>query len=151
MVNDIVNYINIGLAVVGCISTIISLIVAYVKSVRNGNSMKFISLIEKIPLFVTTAENVFGSGNGAMKLEYVLTQLKMLAIQNGLIVDEEKLRNEVNNVVLATNYVNVGGSKTNTTKHDLQDESNIEQSNQNDNTICKDDSNSIVDNKIFGE
>lgn len=151
MSNDIVNYINVGLAVAGCVSTIISLIVAYVKARRNGNSMKFISLIEKIPLFVTTAENLFGKGNGTIKLEYVLTQLKMLAMQNGLIVDEEKLRNEVNNVVLATNYVNVDGSKTNTNNQEQQDESIIVQSKLNDNPYCKVDTNSVVDNKIFGE
>lgn len=150
MTNDIVNYINVGLAIAGCISTIISLIVAYVKARRNGNSMKFISLIEKIPLFVTTAENLFGKGNGTIKLEYVLTQLKMLAMQNGLIVDEDKLRDEVNNVVLATNYVNVSRNESNATNQ-LQDETIIEQPKQNDCTINKIDTNSDINNKIFGE
>lgn len=146
MATEIVNYINIALAVLGFIGMIASFIFAYVKAKKNGKSISMLSLIEKIPLFVTTAETIFGKGNGRAKLEYVLTQLKMLAMENGLTIDDAKLRADVNSVVLATNYVNVAGSKTNSTE---QEQSNKQFENAT--TISQDDKSIIVDNKMFGE
>lgn len=146
MSNDIVNYINIGLAILGFISMIISFVIAYIKAKKNGNSLSMIALIEKIPLFVTTAETIFGKGNGRAKLEYVLTQLKMLAMNNGIIVDEEKLRNDVNSVVLATNYVNVAGSKSISNNQEK-----VNTPTENAVTISQDDKSNDNDYKMFGE
>lgn len=146
MATEIVNYINIALAVLGFIGMIASFIFAYVKAKKNGKSISMLSLIEQIPLFVTTAETIFGKGNGKAKLEYVLTQLKMLAMKTGLTVDDAQLRADVNKVVLATNYVNVAGSKTNSTE---QEQSNKQFENAT--TISQDDKSIVVDNKMFGE
>ena len=110
-VDFIVKY---GVMILSIIATIASLIIAWVKVKRTGNTNGLLSIVERIPSLVTTAESLFGSGKGSAKLDYVLTQLRLYALQQDVKVDVEDLTAQINSVVDATKNVNVNVVKTET-------------------------------------
>ena len=103
-VDFIIKYVVMILSI---IATIASLVLAWVKVKRTGNTKGLLSIVERIPSLVTTAESLFGSGRGSAKLDYVLTQLRLYALQQNVKVDVEDLTAQINSVVDATKNVNV--------------------------------------------
>ena len=103
-VDFIIKYVVMILSI---IATIASLIIAWVKAKRTGNTKGLLAIVERIPSLVTTAESLFGSGKGSAKLDYVLTQLRLYALQQNVKVDVEDLTAQINSVVDATKNVNV--------------------------------------------
>ena len=103
-VDFIVKY---GIMILSIIATIASLIIAWVKAKHTGNTKGLLAIVERIPSLVTTAESLFGSGKGSAKLDYVLTQLRLYALQQNVKVDVEDLTAQINSVVDATKNVNV--------------------------------------------
>lgn len=101
-----------GLLILSIIATIASLIIAWVKAKHTGNAKSLMSIVERIPSLVTTAESLYGSGKGSAKLDYVLTQLRLYALQQGVKVDVEDLTAQINSVVEATKSVNVVKAET---------------------------------------
>ena len=59
-----------------------------------------------IPNLVVQAETLFGKGNGTAKLNYVLTELRVYALENHISVSNEELKVHIESVVSATNQVN---------------------------------------------
>lgn len=104
--------IKYGVMILSIIATIASLIIAWVKAKRTGNTKGLLSIVELIPSLVTIAENLYGSGRGSAKLDYVLTQLRLYALQQNVKVDVEDLTAQINNVVDATKNVNVVKTET---------------------------------------
>lgn len=96
-----------GLMILSIVATIASLILVWVKAKRTGNTKSLLSIVERIPSLVTTAESLFGSGKGSAKLDYVLTQLRLYALQQNVKVDVEDLTAQINSVIDATKNVNV--------------------------------------------
>lgn len=96
-----------GATIVSVIITIASLVIAFIKAKKNGNSKGMLAIVEAIPSLVTNAEALFGKGNGQAKLDYVLTQLRLFALQNNIKVDVNELTAQVNSVVATTKEVNV--------------------------------------------
>ena len=103
-VDFIVKY---GIMILSIIATIASLIIAWVKAKSIGNTKGLLAIVERIPSLVTTAESLFGSGKGSAKLDYVLTQLRLYALQQNVRVDVEDLTAQINSIVDTTKNVNV--------------------------------------------
>ena len=101
-----------GVMILSIIATIASLIIAWVKAKRTGNTKGLLSIVERIPSLVTTAESLFSSGRGSAKLDYVLTQLRLYALQQDVKVDIEDLTAQINSVVDTTKNVNVVKTET---------------------------------------
>lgn len=92
-----------GFLILSAIITIVSIFIA----LKNSGSKKgFLSLLSLIPPLVIEAENMFGSGKGANKLNWVLTQLRIRALENNIKVSDAELTAHIENVVNATNNVN---------------------------------------------
>ena len=108
-VDFIVKY---GIMILSIIANIASLIIAWVKAKHTGNTKGLLAIVERIPSLVTTAESLFGSGKGSAKLDYVLTQLRLYALQQNFKEDVEDLTAQINSVVDATNNVNVVKTET---------------------------------------
>ena len=108
-VDFIVKY---GIMILSIIATIASLIIAWVKAKRSGNTKGLLAIVEQIPSLVTTAESLFGRGKGSAKLDYVLTQLRLYALQQNVKVNVEDLTAQINSVVDATKNVNVVKTET---------------------------------------
>ena len=104
--------IKYGVMILSIIATIASLIIAWVKAKRTGNAKGLLAILEQIPSLVTTAESLFGSGKGSAKLDYVLTQLRLYALQQNVKVNVEDLTAQINSVVDATKNVNVVKNET---------------------------------------
>lgn len=100
-----------GITILSVIATIISLIIAFIKAKKTGNSKGMVALLEKIPSLVTTAESLYGKGKGTAKLDYVLTQLRLYALQSNIKVDINDLTAQINSVVETTNNVNIDKQK----------------------------------------
>ena len=92
-----------GLLILSAIITIVSIFI----TLKNSESKKgFLNLLSLIPPLVIEAENMFGSGKGANKLNWVLTQLRIRALENNVKVSDTELTAHIENVVNATNNVN---------------------------------------------
>lgn len=102
--NFVVKY---GVMILSIIATIASTAIMLIKAKITGNTKSLLALAERIPSLVTTAESLFGSGKGQAKLDYVLTQLRLYALQQNVKVDVEDLTAQINSVVDATKNVNV--------------------------------------------
>lgn len=103
-----------GITILSVIATIISLVIAFLKAKKTGNSKGMVALLEKIPSLVTTAESLYGKGKGTAKLDYVLTQLRLYALQSNIKVDINDLTAQINSVVETTNNVNIDKQKIET-------------------------------------
>lgn len=114
------------LALLSILVTAISLIITIVKTIKNGKTEKVLAVVQQIPALVAQAEETFGLGHGEAKLNYVLTQLQLYALNNGIKVDTAYLTDQINSVVATTKVTNVAPSTMST--------SNQEQSNTASNT-----------------
>lgn len=93
-------------AVASLASLIISIIFIIIKARKNGNIKGVLDLLSLIPNLVVQAEHTFGKGNGTAKLNYVLTELRVYALEHHINVTNEELKIQIENVVNATNLVN---------------------------------------------
>lgn len=93
-------------AVLSLLSLIISIIIIIIKAKKNGNIKGVLDLVNLIPNLVVQAEKLFGAGNGTAKLNYVLTELRVYALEHNISVTNEDLKLQVESVVSATNQVN---------------------------------------------
>lgn len=87
--------------------TVASIVWAVIKQVKAGNTKGMVALLELIPSLVITAESLYGKGKGSAKLDYVLTQLRLYALQHNIKVNTEDLTAQINSVVETTNNVNM--------------------------------------------
>lgn len=95
-------YVIVSIAV-----TVASIVWAIIKQIKAGNTKGIVALLELIPSLVITAESLYGKGKGSAKLDYVLTQLRLYALQNNIKVNTEDLTAQINSVVETTNNVNM--------------------------------------------
>lgn len=95
-------YVIVSIAV-----TVASIVWAIIKQVKAGNTKGIVALLELIPSLVITAESLYGKGKGSAKLDYVLTQLRLYALQHNIKVNTEDLTAQINSVVETTNNVNM--------------------------------------------
>lgn len=100
--------ITLALIFIGVASTII----AYIKAKKSGNTAGQVEILNKIPELVIRAEQIFGAGKGSAKLQYVMNELRIFALEHKIKVDSATLENSVNSMVNVSNNVNV--SKTTT-------------------------------------
>ena len=95
------------LIILSAIITAISIIYSLFGAIKTGNANGVVKLIAQIPILVATAEKLFGGGNGIAKLNYVLTELRVFALENKINVSTDYLTQQINSVVDTTNSVNV--------------------------------------------
>lgn len=106
--------------ILSLIALVISLIITIIKAKKNGNIKGVLDLVGLIPNLVVQAETLFGKGNGTAKLNYVLTELRVYALENGISVTNEELKLQVESVVSATNQVNTEKTpKTEITQNEI--------------------------------
>ena len=87
---------------------IASALIAYIKAKKSGNTAGQVEILNKIPELVIKAEQLFGAGNGSAKLQYVMNELRIFALERRIKVDNATLENSVNTMVNVSNNVNVG-------------------------------------------
>lgn len=107
---ELAQYIIGGLSL---LIAVISFIVARVKAVKTGNLEAIQELDNLLQGLIITAEKTFGSGNGELKLDNVVTKATLYCLQNGIKITQAELTNKINRLVETTNNVNV--NKTTTT------------------------------------
>lgn len=95
------------LILLSAIITAISILYSLFGAIKTGNAKGVVKLLAQIPILVAAAEKLFGSGNGIAKLNYVLTELRVFALENKINVSTDYLTQQINSVVDTTNSVNV--------------------------------------------
>ena len=88
------------------ITTIISFVLYVYENLRKRNAKAVADVLANIPDLITKAGSVFGKGRGADKLQWVLTQLRLIAMERKASVSQEELTAEIEKVVEATKNVN---------------------------------------------
>lgn len=87
--------------------TLASLIWAIIQAKRTGNKKGLLEMTALIPSLVAEAEQMFGGGNGVAKLNYVLTKLRIYALEHNVKANTDDLTAQVESVVATTKTVNV--------------------------------------------
>lgn len=122
--------------ILSLLALVVSLIITFIKAKKNGNIKGVLDLVHLIPNLVVQAESLFGKGNGTAKLNYVLTELRVYALEHNICVTNEELKVQVESVVNATNQVNINKTPNveineNTANADTQVSTNNTQTNIN--------------------
>ena len=102
-----------GMTIISMVVAVVILIAWAVKAIKSGNTKGLLALYAKIPELVAKAETIFGAGNGVAKLNYVLTELRVYALEHGINVNMTELQARVEEVVSATKVVNITPHETN--------------------------------------
>ncbi len=111
--------IKYGSYIASALAFIIPLVVALIKAKKDSKLKDTVSsVLLNIPVLVIKAEKLYGSGNGEQKLDYVLTQLRLLAYENAFQLDEEEATAEIEALISATKVVNT--VITNTTNKEVK-------------------------------
>lgn len=114
--NIMAEYIDLISVVCSILVSVITIGISVYKVIKNGKkndkTNKLLDLISAIPALVIKAEEIYGVGKGAAKLDYVLTKLKLQAVTMSVEVSDDFLTQEIENIVEATKTVN---AKTNNT------------------------------------
>lgn len=87
--------------------TLASLIWAIIQARKTGNKKGLLEMTALIPSLVAEAEQMFGGGNGVAKLNYVLTKLRIYALEHNVKANTDELTAQVESVVATTKTVNV--------------------------------------------
>ena len=93
--------------------TLASLIWAIVEAKKKGNKSGLLEMSSLIPTFCSEAEQMFGKGNGVAKLNYVLTKLRIYALEHNIKANSSNLEEQVNSYVASTKIVNAENTPTN--------------------------------------
>lgn len=101
LVEQIITYSLLGLSV---LSTAISIVVAVIKARKSGKGLQALDLFKQIPELVRKAESMFGAGNGVAKLEWVMTQIRLLAMESNVTISCEEIQQAVDSEVRTLNY-----------------------------------------------
>lgn len=101
--------------------TLASLIWAVIQSKRTGNKKGLMELMALIPALVAEAEQMFGRGNGGAKLNYVLTKLRIYALEHNVNANTDELTAQIESVVATTKTVNVNTPTVETTQANSND------------------------------
>lgn len=95
----IVTCITTGISVVAVLFSIIKGIINSKNNKSTANVIKLNEIISEIPRTVTEAEDIFGSGNGLAKLNYVLNKIQIKCLQNQVTFNETEIRDKVEEIL----------------------------------------------------
>ena len=106
-INQLTQWINLAIAIISGLVLLSTIITFVIKWIKDGNWKKINVLFSQIPELVIQAEKMFGKGKGADKFNWVLTMLRNIALKTHTRISDEAIGNQINDVVDATNNVNV--------------------------------------------
>lgn len=99
-----VENIKLGVAVVGVVTTVITSILTVYSKRQTTQKEKIIELakvVQKLPIFIKSAEEMFGSGKGAVKKQYVLNEARNECFFNDIDFNENEFSDEIE-ILLST-------------------------------------------------
>lgn len=82
--------------------TAISIIIAIIQTIRKGKKCKSVELakvVQKIPEYITEAEQIIGDKKGIAKLQYVLNKIQLQCQINGIDYKENEFKFEVEKIL----------------------------------------------------
>lgn len=94
--------IETALQIGGIALTAMSIVIAIIQSIKSSKKERIVKLakiVQKIPGLINESEELFGEKCGKAKLNYVLNQLNIECIQNGIEFDKSGLAASVENVL----------------------------------------------------
>ncbi|UPW36494.1 hypothetical protein [Peromfec virus RodF8_36] len=82
--------------------TAISIIIAIAQTIKKGKKEKTVELakvVQKIPDFISEAEQIIGEGKGIAKLQYVLNKIQLQCQINNIDFEEKAFTEEVEKIL----------------------------------------------------
>ncbi len=98
MVNDATFWTTIASAAVGIVMSVVSVLINKKKN-KSQKLVELAKIAQKLPEFISEAENIFGAGNGAAKLTYVLNKVQIECLKNNVEFNEEQFKGEIENIL----------------------------------------------------
>lgn len=115
---NISEVLTILIFVLSFISGIITILIPFLKTKQaKNNAEKAVKALSAMELLVSSIQPLvikaeqFSNFSGAEKKQWVMTQLRLLALEKSLIIDEEAVSEKVEEIVSTTNKVNISHSK----------------------------------------
>ena len=126
-ISEILTWVVFGISF---LSGLVSILIPYLKTAKaKKNAEKFVKALSGLELIckniqplVVKAEQ-FRNFSGVERKEWVMTQLRIIALKNSIVFDESAVSEKVEEVVSTTNKVNVNknvSSETIDTKNEIQ-------------------------------
>lgn len=107
---------------ISIIISVVSLVLTFIKARKAGNTKKQLELYSQIPNLVREAELMFiGEKQGLSRLNYVLTKLRVYALENNISIDTIKLEQQVENEVKTLNL----SKPTETPSQDVNNDTSV--------------------------
>ena len=85
--------------------SVITTVIATIKKEKTNKKNKLLEITNKIPGYVTEAEEIFGKGKGLAKMTYVLNLVQMDCLKANTEYNEEEVKEAVENVLQAPTKV----------------------------------------------
>lgn len=82
--------------------TAVSIIIAVIQTIKKGKKCKSVELakvVQKIPEYITEAEQIIGASKGVAKLQYVLNKIQLQCQINGINYTENQFKYEIEKIL----------------------------------------------------
>ena len=100
-------WLEIVIYVVSVIIGLITLLFPSLKISKNKSKVeKWLKITKEIPELVIKAEQEYGSGHGKSKFRYVMTEIKLRCLEEGLRINEDEISSLIEDAVKVSKEVN---------------------------------------------
>lgn len=82
-----------------CLFAIITIITNVITLCKKNKKTKVLEILSNIPSYVSQAEQIFGSGNGQAKLQWVLTKVQIDSVKANVDISEEEATSQIESVL----------------------------------------------------
>lgn len=98
MLNNVTFWTTIAATAIGTFVSIITIIIDKKKN-KSEKLVNLAKIVQKLPEFISEAEQIFGGGTGVAKVNYVLNKVQMNCIQNKVKYDESQFKGEIEKIL----------------------------------------------------
>ena len=76
-----------------------SIALSLIKTIKAKKTAKVLSLWDKVPVYITQAEQIFGAKTGLAKLEFVLSKVQTDCVKLNLDVSDEEIKSHIEEIL----------------------------------------------------
>lgn len=82
-----------------CVFAVVTIIVNIVTLLKKNKKATVLQILANVPSYVSQAEQIFGSGNGQAKLQWVLTKIQIDSVKANVDISEDVVKEEIESVL----------------------------------------------------
>ena len=82
-----------------CVFAVVTIIVNIVALLKKNKKATVLQILSNVASYVSQAEQIFGSGNGQAKLQWVLTKIQIDSVKANVDISEEEVISQIEAVL----------------------------------------------------